>query len=207
MSIAKTFPMLAKHQSLVDELSSNTQLVVFKSGDVLLKEGSYARYIPLVVSGLVKVYKEDEAGNEVLLYYINEGESCIMSATYCLHNEKSEVKAVVEQEAEIVLVPASLATTLTRKYLGWNEFLFHLFRNKYSELLHIIQILTFENKDKRLLDYLNNESKLKETTVLHTTHQKIADDIGATREVVSRLLKKLENEGHLALQHRKIILH
>lgn len=207
MSIAKTFPMLAKHQSLVDELSSNTQLVVFKSGDVLLKEGSYARYIPLVVSGLVKVYKEDEAGNEVLLYYINEGESCIMSATYCLHNEKSEVKAVVEQEAEIVLVPASLATTLTRKYLGWNEFLFHLFRNKYSELLHIIQILTFENKDKRLLDYLHNESKLKETTVLHTTHQKIADDIGATREVVSRLLKKLENEGHLALQHRKIILH
>ena len=160
----------------------------------------------MVISGLVKVYKEDERGGEVLLYYIEKGESCIMSATYCMQNEKSEVKAIVEQTARVVLVPANMAVEFSRKYVGWNEFLFQLFKDKYSELLHIIQILTFENKDIRLLDYLKNERKLKGSSTIQITHQKIADDIGATREVVSRLLKKLEHDGHLQLEHRKIIL-
>lgn len=201
-----SFKSLAKHLLLLEELSEKCQVVNFDKGEILLREGGYARYIPLVISGLVKVYKEDERGGEVLLYYIEKGESCIMSATYCMQNEKSEVKAVVEQAAQIVLVPASLAVAFSRKYQGWNEFLFQLFKDKYSELLHIIQVLTFDNKDRRLLDYLQNERKLKGSSSIRITHQKIADDIGATREVVSRLLKKLEHDGYLKLEHRKIIL-
>ena len=129
-----------------------------------------------------------------------------MSATYCMQNKKSEVKAIVEQPAKVILVPAHVATEFSRKYVGWNEFLFNLFKVKYGELMHIIQILTFENKDKRLLGYLYNEQKMKGSNVIHTTHQQIANDIGATREVISRLLKKLENEGFLILEHKKIIL-
>jgi len=200
------FSDLNKHHALVQELESSCQIVEFTEGAVLLQEGGYAKYIPLVLEGLIKVYKEEDNGNEVLLYYINKGESCIMSATYCMQNEKSEVKAIVEKPAKVVLVPANVATEFSRKYIGWNEFLFNLFKSKYKELLHIIQILTFQNKDKRLLDYLYNEQKVKGSNTIFTTHQKIANDIGATREVVSRLLKKLEHDGFLSLEHKKIIL-
>lgn len=200
------FTDLRKHQDLFNELSSVCKTMEFNEGDVLLQEGGYAKFIPLVLEGLVKVYKEDNNGNEVLLYYINKGESCIMSATYCMQNEKSEVKAIVEKPTKVILVPANTASEFSRKYIGWNEFLFNLFKNKYSELLHIIQILTFENKDKRLLGYLYNEQKIKGSRTIHITHQQIANDIGATREVVSRLLKKLEHEGFLTLEHKKITL-
>lgn len=200
------FPELTKHHALAQDLSDRCQVVDVEEGAVLLKEGGYAAFIPLVLSGLIKVYKEDQAGQEVLLYYINQGESCIMSATYCMQHQKSEVKAVVEQAAKVILVPAEVALEFGRKYAGWNEFLFNLFSTKYSELLHIIQILTFEHKDKRLLDYLHNERKIKGTDTLHITHQQIANDIGAPREVISRLLKKLEHEGYVALSHRKIVL-
>lgn len=200
------FSELRKHHDLSEEITSKCETVDFKEGDILLKEGGYAKFIPLVLNGLIKVYKEDDNGNEVLLYYINDGESCIMSATYCMQNEKSEVKAIVEKPARVILVPSKTAIEFSRKYPVWNEFLFNLFKSKYSELLHIIQILTFEKKDKRLLDYLHNEQKIKHSNTIHITHQQIANDIGATREVVSRLLKKLENEGFLKLEHKKIIL-
>ena len=200
------FPELTKHLALAEDLKTKCQTVAFNQGDILLSEGGYAAYIPLVLEGLVKVYKEDEDGNEVLLYYINPGESCIMSATYCMQNQKSEVKAVVEQASSLILVPAQEALAFGRQYPGWNEFLFNLFQSKYSELLQIIQTLTFAKKDKRLLGYLQNEQKVKGSDTLHITHQQIAHDIGSTREVVSRLLKKLEHEGYLTLEHKKIIL-
>jgi len=202
----KLFSELRKHIGLAEELDSKCKTIDFKVGDILLEEGGYAKFIPLVLDGLIKVYKEDYKGNEVLLYYIDKGESCIMSATYCMQNEKSEVKAIVEKPATVILVPANVASEFSRKYLVWNEFIFNLFKSKYSELLHIIQILTFENKDKRLLGYLYNEQKIKGSNTILITHQQIANDIGATREVVSRLLKKLENEGFLSLEHKKIIL-
>ncbi|MEO1437558.1 MAG: Crp/Fnr family transcriptional regulator [Bacteroidota bacterium] len=182
------------------------QPLLFDEGDVLLKEGGYVKFIPLVLSGLIKVYVEKESGHEVLLYYINQGESCIMSSTYCMQNRKSRVKAIVEEAAQVILVPAEKAKTYNRQYTGWNEFLFALFQEKYNELLDIISILTFENKDKRLINYLERERELKGSPTIHITHQQIANDIGTTREVVSRLLKKLENEGVLVLAHRKIIL-
>jgi len=200
------FRELSKDPIMVEELAKRCDVVDFKVGDVLLKEGGYAKFIPLVLTGLIKVYKEGGNGGEVLLYYIDKGESCIMSATYCLQNQKSEVKAVVEQPATVILVPADVALEFRRTHRVWNEFLLSLFSDKYNELLHIVQMLTFENMDKRLLEYLQNEKKIKNSNIIHVTHQKIAGDIGATREVVSRLLKKLENEGHLKLEFKKIIL-
>ena len=204
--LATHFPDLSKHKTLAEAINQECKTMLFQEGDVLLKDGGYVKFIPLVLSGLIKVYSEDENGNELLLYYIKPGESCIMSATYCIQNEKSKVKAIVEEAAEVILIPAESAITFNHKYAGWNEFFFGLFNTKYTELLRIIEILTFSRKDKRLLDYLQKQASLKSSQTLFLTHQQIADDLGATREVISRLLKKLENEGILRLEHRKIIL-
>ncbi len=201
-----TIKDLFKYPALKKELEENCETHNFDAGTVLLKEGAYAKVIPLVLEGLVKVYREDEEGNEVLLYYINPDESCVMSASSCIHNSKSEVKAVVEKTAKVLVVSAKQAEDFSRKYPVWNSFLFGLFKNKYDELLNTIQVLTFENKDKRLLTYLQNERKAKGDSTIHATHQQIANDIGSTREVVSRLLKKLENESYVKLEHKKVLL-
>ena len=201
------FPRLATMPALKKELISISSVNTFDTGTVILKQGSYVKVIPLMISGLAKVFKEEpENGNEVLLYYIKPGGSCVMSMTTLLHNTTSKVKAIVEQTAEVVLIPADKAIEIAKKYPRWNEFIYDLFNLKFEELLNVIEILTFSNKDIRLLEYLKKEAELKGTSTLQTTHQHIADDLGSSREVISRLLKKLEIEGRIKLAQGSITL-
>lgn len=199
------FPTLAKMPDLKKELMEICSLHTFEAGTIILKQGSYIKVIPLLVSGLAKVFKvEAENGNEVLLYYIKPGESCVMSVTTLIKNETSKVKAVIEEDSEIVIIPADKALAIAKKYPKWNEFIYDLFNIKFNELLNVVEILTFSNKDTRLLEYLKKEALLKNSKIIHTTHQQIADDLGSSREVISRLLKKLEQKGHLILNHGTI---
>ncbi len=202
----RLFPELRKHADLEEAILTRCEIHSFPESAVLLQEGGFVKFVPLVLEGIIKVYAEDEQGNEILLYYISPGESCIMSATYCLRNEKSKIKAVVEEPARVLLVPASLAGDFNRRHVGWNEFFYGLFQNKYNDLIHIISLITSSTKDNRLIDYLHKKAEIKSSKTLNITHQEIADDLGATREVISRLLKKLENEGLIRLERRKIIL-
>lgn len=202
----KHFPELAKHLSLKEEIAEYGKLLTFEAGTVILREGEFVKYIPFVVSGSVKVCKENTEGGEYLLYYINEGEACIMSAVSCTRQQKSSIKAITEEATEILLIPATNAIQFGQKYKTWNEFFFELFNLKYHELLDIINILTFSKKDVRLLQYLQQRAALKNDNVIHDTHQNIANDLGSSREVISRLLKKLEKEGKLYLGHGKITL-
>lgn len=198
------FPKLATMPELKEELITISSITRIQSGTVILKQGGYVKVIPLMLQGLAKVFKEEENGNEVLLYYIKPGESCVMSITTLVRNEASKVKAVIEEDAELVIIPADKALDIARKYPKWNEFIYDLFNIKFDELLHVIKILTFSNKDIRLLEYLKKEVTLKGNTILHTTHQHIAYDLGSSREVISRLLKKLENEGAIILKKGSI---
>ncbi len=201
------FPLLANMPELKEELITISSLNIFEAGTVILKQGSYVKVIPLMVSGLAKVFKEEpENGNEVLLYYIKPGESCIMSMTTLLHNTTSKVKAIVEERSEVVLIPADKAMQIAKKYPKWNEFIYELFNLKFDELLNVIEILTFSNKDIRLLEYLKKEAQLKNTNTLQTTHQHIAYDLGSSREVISRLLKKLEVKGLIKLAQGSVTI-
>ncbi len=201
------FPKLAKMPELKNELISISQIHEFKAGTIILKQGAYVKVIPLLISGLAKVFKEEPVnGNEVLLYYIKPGESCVMSLITLIKNETSQIKAVIEQDSKVVVIPADKAIAIARKYPKWNEFMYDLFNMKYDELLNVIEILTFSNKDTRLLEYLKKEATLKKTKTLKTTHQQIAYDLGSSREVISRLLKKLEHDDSIKLRHGKIIL-
>ncbi|MFD0862917.1 Crp/Fnr family transcriptional regulator [Sungkyunkwania multivorans] len=203
-ALEEYFPQLSKSPALKKELAAACQLIKLEKGTTILRTGAYIKLIPLVISGLIKVYKEEENGNELLLYYIKPGESCVMSVTTLMRRETSSIKAIVEQDAEVVVLPSNKALEIAKTQSQWNEFIYDLFNLKFEELLTTIETLTFSNKDKRLLDYLKKEAKLKGNTILQTTHQQIAYELGSSREVISRLLKKLENEGIVSLKQGAI---
>lgn len=207
-ALSMYFPELAKMPELRQELVEISSIADFEAGTVILKQGEYIKVIPLVLSGFAKVFKEEAVhGNEVLLYYIKPGESCVMSLTTLIRNGKSQIKAVVEEDAKVLILPAIKAMAIAKKYPQWNEFVYDLFQTKFEELLQVVETLTFSNKDVRLLEYLKKESTLKNSKTLHTTHQHIANDLGSSREVISRLLKKLEYEGHVGLKQGNIELY
>lgn len=202
--LTKHFPSLSHFSELKDALIKVSSIHTFESGTVILKEGEYVKVIPLLIKGLVKVFKEEENGNEVLLYYIKDGESCVMSMISITTNEVSKVKGVVEEEAEILVIPSNEILKIAQKYPEWNEFMYDLFDTRYEELLSIIKILTFSNKDLRLLEYLKKETNMKGNNIIKTTHQQIGFDLGTSREVISRLLKKMEHDGLVRLKQGEV---
>jgi CRP/FNR family transcriptional regulator len=204
--LKSSFPQFASSVDLLQEIESISSIHEFEKETIILKENSYVKVIPLLISGLIKVYKEDESGNEVLLYYIEPGESCIMSIMAAEKNEKITVKGIVEEKSEIVIIPIQKLQFLRRNYPQWNLFVYSLFNEKFDEVIDMVKILTFSNKEKRLEEYLLKEANIKNTTEIHHSHQEIANELGSSREVISRLLKKLENDGKIELSQRLITI-
>jgi CRP/FNR family transcriptional regulator len=202
--IKRTFPQLATSPSLLQEVSKIGILQSFKKDTVLLKEESFVKVIPLVISGLIKIYKEEENGNEVLLYYIKPGETCIVSIITAEKNEKSNVKGVVEEDVEVLLVPKEKLYDLRKNFPNWSLFVFNSFNEKFDEVIDMVKVLTFSNKEKRLYDFIIKKATLNNSNTIYKTHQEIANELGSSREVISRLLKKLEKEGKVSLAQKEI---
>ena len=205
-TLKNSFPQFASSIDLLQEIEKISSIHEFDKETIILKENSYVKGIPLLISGLIKVYKEDESGNEVLLYYIEPGESCIMSIMAAEKNEKISVKGIIEEKSTIVIIPIEKLQYLRRNHPQWNVFVYNLFNEKFDEVIDMIKILTFSNKEKRLEEYLLKEASIKNTTELHHSHQEIANELGSSREVISRLLKKLEIEGKIELSQRRITI-
>lgn len=200
----KHFPTLNLVPELKEAILEHATLHNFKKGEVILQEGGYVKVIPLLTSGLVKVMQNDESGHELLLYYIQPGESCMMSLMSCIQGEVSHATGVVKQDAEIIVLPASIITELSKKYPQWNQFIFSLYNQRYNELLDVIKSVTFNKTDERIIRFLNKAREINNSNEIKVTHQEIATDLGVSREVVSRLLKHFEKEGVLVLRHGKI---
>jgi CRP/FNR family transcriptional regulator len=202
--LKEAFPQLASSKTLLQEIEKISIVKEFDKETIILKENSYVKVIPLLISGLIKVYKEDESGNEVLLYYIEPGESCIMSIMAAEKNEKITVKGIVEEDVQLILIPIDKLTQLRKSFSQWNLFVYDLFNEKFEEVIEMIKILTFSNKEKRLEEYLLKVASIKNTSEILHSHQEIANELGSSREVISRLLKKLENDGKIELSQRRI---
>jgi len=203
-NLKEHFAILSSSLALIQEIEKIALFDTFSKETVILKEDSYVKFIPLVVSGLVKVYKEEENGNEVLLYYIKPGESCIMSIMAADKNMPINVKGVIENDAEIILIPIDKLIHIKQNHPKWNAFVYELFNEKFDEVIEMIKILTFSNKQKRLEDYLTTKAKLNNSNTVFKSHQQIANELGSSREVISRLLKKLETEGFVSLAQKQI---
>ena len=175
----------------------------FQSDQVILKEGSYVNVIPIVLGGLLKVTKKEE-DKEILLYYIERGQSCVMSFSACITNTQSKIFASTEDESELLLIPSDKLMKLVSDYPSFANYFFTLYQQRYEDLIDSIDLLVFKKFDERLIRYLKDKCKITDSTVLRMTHQEIANDTGTLREVVSRTLKKLEKDGLIALTRNEI---
>ena len=202
--VKNNFQQLASSIALTEEIDNIGVVQDFEKDTVLLKENAYVKVIPLLISGLIKIYKEEENGNEVLLYYIKPGETCIVSVMAGEKGEKAKVKGVVEEDCTVILIPSDKLYNLRKNHPNWNLFIYKQFNDKFDEVIEMVKVLTFSNKEKRLEDYLKRKAGLNASKVVRKSHQEIANELGSSREVISRLLKKLENEGKIELSLRKI---
>ncbi|AZA92930.1 Catabolite activation-like protein [Chryseobacterium nakagawai] len=188
------------------EIAESRDLKLFPAGTVILDIDSYVNYIPLVMSGSVKVVRTEEDGREILLYYLTPGESCISSILSGLTQDTSKVKAVVEEDAEILMLSLIKAKEWLTKYPEWSTFVFELYHKRFEDLVTMVNSIAFQKVDARILYLLNQKSQLYKSKELNVTHQQLADELGITREAVSRVLKQIETDGKIKLSRNKITL-
>jgi CRP/FNR family transcriptional regulator, anaerobic regulatory protein len=160
----------------------------------ILEEGQFVKVIPVVLEGLIKVYSRYE-DKELLLYYIEPFESCIMSFSASLRNEPSRIYAITEEYTHALLLPSSKVSEWVKQYSGINTLFYRQYDMRYAELLETIKYLLFYKLDKRILEYLEEKSRLKGDKIINIRHKQIASELGTAREVITRLLKKMEKEG------------
>ena len=183
-------------KELVDELEQFGMIKSFEANTEILREGQYVKMIPLVLEGTVKVFTRQE-DRELLLYYIESGESCIMSFTAGLANSPSKVFAVTDEDATLLLMPSEKLSRWINIYPSINEIFYKLYDLRYASLVETIQQLLYNRLDQRLYSYLLEKSRQKNSKTLNIRHRQIASELGTVREVISRVMKKLELEGKL----------
>ncbi|GAA4463677.1 Crp/Fnr family transcriptional regulator [Nibrella saemangeumensis] len=208
-SIAKTtlqqqFPQL--EPLLAEEIANQSTLRQLKEGDEALRTGQYIRSTVLVLSGLLKVYREDEEGNEFLMYYLEPGSACALSIMCTARSEKSQVMMKAVEDSEVILIPAHLTEAWLAKYKSWHNFVIASYRQRFEELLQTLDSVAFKSLDQRLLFYLKRHIKVSGPDI-KLSHQQIAYELNSSREVISRLLKKLEQRGAITLHRNSIEVH
>lgn len=178
----------------------------FEENDVILTENAYIKAIPIVTKGSIKVLQTDEDGREILLYYIKPGESCIMSFLGGIHDDTSKVKAIAEEATEILFIPIDKVNLLIKTYPEWLDYIFRLYHKRFEELLEVVNAVAFKKMDERLLNFLKKKAEMNKNKTINITHEQLANELGTARVVVSRLLKQMEDEGHVQLGRNKIDL-
>jgi len=191
-------------EALLNEIEQVATVKEFSEGDVIIDFGDKILKMPLLLSGAIKILREDFDEGELLLYFIEKGDTCSMSMTCCIGDTKSEIKAVAETNGKVVMIPVMFMELWLGKYKSWRNYVFNSYNNRLKEMLNAIDSLAFMNMDERLLNYLLEKSKINGSREINTTHQDIAYDLNTSRVVISRLLKALEKEGKIKLHRAHI---
>ena len=201
--LKQTYGFIFEEQ-LIEEIAEVSLLRDFKEGDVLIDFGDSIRKMPLLIKGAIKILREDFDEGELLLYFIEKGDTCAMTMACCLGETKSEIRAVAETNGTVVMIPITKMEEWLGKYKSWRNFVFNSYNSRLKEMLSAIDNLAFMNMDERLLNYLYDKAKINNSNHILNTHQEIAYDLHTSRVVISRLLKALENKGKISL-HRAFI--
>jgi len=193
-------------QELLEEIDELSQCASYSVGEVIIDYGQIIRQMPLIIKGSVKILRQDENGHELFLYYINVHETCAMTFTCCMMRNASEIKAVAEDDVDMLLLPIDVMDKWMMKYTTWKSFIMRTIILRFNELLKTIDQIAFQQLDERLIHYLTEKSRTNNSTLLNLSHQVIADDLASSRVVISRLLKKLENDKKILLYRNQIKL-
>jgi CRP/FNR family transcriptional regulator len=200
----QVFPDIYERET-VEAILEIGKLKKIKADDWMVDIGDPIVYMPLLLKGQLRILREDEEGHELLLYYIRPGETCAMSLTCCSGNAVSNVRAVAEEDSELLLLPIQIIDEWTTKYPSFKSFILKTYQKRFEELLNTIDSIAFHNLDDRLSQLLKQKSE-KEGSELKTTHQELANQLNSSREVISRLLKQMERKGKIQMGRNKITL-
>jgi len=187
-------------------IQDSSQLLKIPAEQEVIRFGQYIKVIPIVLQGAIDVYRRDESGQELFLYSIQPSESCAMTLQCCHSNQPSEIYAKTAIDTEILAIPSSLMETWMSEFPEWKQFVVNSFSKRFNELLKTIDSIAFHQLDERLLEYLMKKKRTTGSSMLHISHQSIANDLNSSREAISRLLKQLEQGAKLKLGRNKIEL-
>lgn len=191
-------------KELLDEIIEVSKIVSIKKDDVLMDIGKYIKSMPLLISGAIKIMREDFDEGELLLYFLERGDTCAMTLACCMGDKKSEIRAIAENDGVVAMIPVGKMEEWMGKYKSWRAFVFESYNSRFNELLSAIDNIAFMKMDERLLNYLHEKSKIENTKIINKTHKEIAYELNSSRVVISRLLKALENEGTVKLNRNTI---
>ena len=203
--IEATYPYQFEEELLneIDELGS---LVDFKANDVMIDLNQFIKGMPILLSGAIKIMREDFDEGELLLYFLEKGDTCAMTMACCLGDKQSKIRAVAETDGELVMIPIVKMDEWLAKYPSWRRFIFDSYNNRMEEMLVAIDNLAFNDMNERLKKYLLDVASINKGKVVVKTHQEIAYELNTSRVVISRLLKALEKEGFLQLNRNEITI-
>lgn len=209
---ALTKDLLQKHlqtikdPKLIAEMLQFGRVRQFKAGDLIIDIGVPVNMVPILLTGVMRVVRHDADENELLLYYLVEGESCASSMQCCMAGKMSEVQAIAEEDCTLLFLPHSLADGWMMQYTDWKNYIIGTFQSRFNDLLLALDALAFNKLDERLAHYLQEKSRIHKSAVVQISHQEIATDLNSSREVISRLLKKMEQKEMVVLGRNSIRL-
>jgi CRP/FNR family transcriptional regulator len=190
-------------------LSEINQVGTFKEipeGFKIMEIGEYVKAMPLLVSGAIKILREDNDGDELLLYFLEKGDTCAMTLACCIGQTKSEIRAIAETDTKIIMVPIQKMEEWSAKYKSWRNYVFESYHTRLNEMLDTIDSIAFLKMDERLIKYLKEKRRISKDDTIRNTHQEIAYELHTSRVVISRLLKKLENLNKIELHRNHIVI-
>ncbi|WP_411768352.1 Crp/Fnr family transcriptional regulator [Winogradskyella sp. A3E31] len=192
------------NSGLLQKIQEAAFLKEFEKGSIIIDINQDLKYVPLLISGNIKVLREDNNDHEIILYILEKGDTCAMSLTCCIDKSKSKIRAIADTDTEVVMVPLENMLLWFNSEPDWRQFILQSYQIRFDEMLQTIDTLAFMNMDERLFKYLTNRVKLSGDPELNITHQQIAEDLNTSRVVVSRLLKQLENNNKITLSRNKV---
>jgi len=191
-------------EDLISEIEKLGVSKTFKEDATIIEVGDYIKSMPLLISGAIKILREDEHGDEIVLYYLEKGDTCAMTLSCCMGQTKSKIRAVAETDVELIMLPKEKMAEWLGKYKTWQSYILQTYHNRMDELLEALDTIAFLKMDERLFKYLKDKAMVTHNDVLNVTHKQISEDLHTSRVVISRLLKKLENESKIQLFRNSI---
>jgi len=202
MNWKEQFPQF--EPGLVELIEKEAVQRSFNAGDIIMRTGQYIKSTVLVLEGRIKIYRENQDGGEFLMYYLQPGQACAVSMICAIQSGTSEIMAMAEEDSEVLMIPVHLMDDMMNQYKSWYQFVIQTYRGRFDELLSVVDNIAFRNMDERLEFYIKRYVEKAGKKQMEISHQQIADDLNSSREVISRLLKKMEQRGLVKL-HRNMI--
>jgi CRP/FNR family transcriptional regulator len=202
MDLHQLFPQF--DPELIEHLEKVGQLVEFEESEMLMRPGQYFKNSLIILDGRVKLYREGDDGEEFFLYYLEKGNACALSMICATKNEASAIKAKAMSPVKALAIPIQYMDGLMKDHRQWYYFVLETYRARFEELLEVIDQVVFHSMDQKLEFYLKRQFLSFRSDKITVTHQEIADDLNSSREVISRLLKKLESQKRITISRNEI---